>query len=56
VAARQHVNHTAGKLQQLVQLGLLQQTPAELLQVVEEVEVLPATHTQAKLKLNQYAG
>jgi hypothetical protein len=55
LTARDHANHTAGKLQQLVQPGLLQRAPAELLQVVEEVEVLPATHTQTKLKPNQYA-
>jgi len=55
LAAREHVSHMAGKLQQLVQPGLLQQAPAQLLQEVEEVEVLPATHTQAKLKANPYA-
>jgi hypothetical protein len=55
VAVRKHATHMASKLQQLVQPGLLQRAPAELLQVVEEVEVLPATHTQAKMKPNPYA-
>jgi hypothetical protein len=45
----------ASKLQQLVQPGLLQRAPAELLQVVEEVEVLPAAQAQAKLKPNKHA-
>jgi hypothetical protein len=53
--ARDHVSHAPGKLQQLVQPGLLQQAPAQLLQEVEEVEVLPGAHTQAKLKPNHHA-
>jgi hypothetical protein len=49
VTAQRHATHKAGKLQQLVQPGLLQRAPAQLLREVAEVDVVPAGHTQPKL-------
>jgi hypothetical protein len=54
VTGREHVTHMASKLQQLVQPGLLRKQPAELLQVLKEVEVTPAAHMPAKLKSSYY--
>jgi hypothetical protein len=55
VAVQDHTTHKAGSLQQLVQPGLLQRAPAELPQPLAEVEVLPATHTQAKINRDPHS-
>jgi hypothetical protein len=54
VTAQRHTTHKAGKLQQLVQPGLLHQAPAQLLQPAAEVRVLPSVQTQAKLQQDHH--
>jgi hypothetical protein len=54
LTGREHVRGMASKLQQLVQPGVLRQQPAELLQVLKEVEVAPAAHMRAKMKSSSY--
>jgi hypothetical protein len=54
LTAREHTSNMASQLQQLVQPGVLQSAPAELLQAVAEVEVLPKDSKQAKLRRKTY--